>query len=579
MHSDRGCTTRAGLAATVIATSLALASPATPAEATAENAAAAALPSVERLAGGSRVETAVAVARAAFPSGARAVYLVRADVPADALAAGALTDGPVLLVPSCGALPPVVRDEIARVAPDQVVALGGTAAVCESLLAEAAAGRPRARLAGADRIGTAGAIARRAFPDGAEAVYLASTAGAADAVVAGALTNGPILLVPETGSLPLEVDSAISDLRPRRVVAIGGRAAIPDTVLEEAAGGRITGRLAGPDRFATAARIATHAFPRGAARVYLARADDLADAVVAGTLTDGPVLLVPACGPVPPRVASAVTDLAPRAVVALGGPRAVCDLTRDRVADRPAPPDATRAPKDVADAVAALAFAEGTIRAGDTPAWTRAAATLQQVILRDLVADPRRRQPVYDRLPPELVAPTRAHVAAGADLRAMVRTLKPAPPTHWRIVAPAPADELLGYYREAARASGVPWQYLAAIHLVETRMGRIVGTSTAGAQGPMQFMPATWAAYGEGDVYDDRDAILAAGRYLAAHGAPRDMARALYAYNHDQRYVRAVTTYAEQMATDPDVYRGYHQWQVWYLTSAGDVLLPEGWRG
>jgi len=68
------------------------------------------------------------------------------------------------------------------------------------------------------------------------------------------------------------------------------------------------------------------------------------------------------------------------------------------------------------------------------------------------------------------------------------------------IVAPPPADELLGHYRAAGDEFGVDWTYLAAIHLVETRMGRIRGTSTAGAHGPMQFMPATWDAYGEGDV-------------------------------------------------------------------------------
>ena len=56
-----------------------------------------------------------------------------------------------------------------------------------------------------------------------------------------------------------------------------------------------------------------------------------------------------------------------------------------------------------------------------------------------------------------------------------------------------PAAELLADYNAAAQATGVGWQYLAAVHLVETRMGRIRGTSAAGAEGPMQFLPSTFA--------------------------------------------------------------------------------------
>ena len=118
----------------------------------------------------------------------------------------------------------------------------------------------------------------------------------------------------------------------------------------------------------------------------------------------------------------------------------------------------------------------------------------------------------------------------------------------WRIVEPPPATELLGYYKLAQRRSGVPWTYLAAIHLVETRMGRIRGTSTAGARGPMQFLPSTWDLYGAGgDINDPRDAILAAARLLKHHGAPGDMAEALWHYNPSDSYVGAVLEYAGTM--------------------------------
>jgi len=93
----------------------------------------------------------------------------------------------------------------------------------------------------------------------------------------------------------------------------------------------------------------------------------------------------------------------------------------------------------------------------------------------------------------------------------------------------------------------------------------------------MQFMPATWAAYGEGDINDYRDAIRAAARYLRASGAPADMVTALYRYNPSARYVRAVMAYAELMRVDPNAYRGYYHWQVYYLTRDGDVRLPVGY--
>jgi hypothetical protein len=150
---------------------------------------------------------------------------------------------------------------------------------------------------------------------------------------------------------------------------------------------------------------------------------------------------------------------------------------------------------------------------------------------------------------------------------------------HWLIIAPPAPEVLLGYYREAQQAYGVEWQYLAAINLIETNMGRIRGLSSAGAQGPMQFMPATWASYGHGDVNNPHDAIQAAGRYLKAHGAPQNMSRAIYAYNPSNLYVRAVQLYAQQMFANERAFLGYYSWQVYVQTTGGAVLLPEGFSG
>jgi hypothetical protein len=79
-------------------------------------------------------ETAVLIAQRAFPHGAPVVYLARADNFPDTLAGGALSDGPVLLVPSCGTVPSVVLAEIRRLDPTQVIALGGSSAICDAVL-------------------------------------------------------------------------------------------------------------------------------------------------------------------------------------------------------------------------------------------------------------------------------------------------------------------------------------------------------------------------------------------------------------------------------------------------------------
>ena len=132
--------------------------------------------------------------------------------------------------------------------------------------------------------------------------------------------------------------------------------------------------------------------------------------------------------------------------------------------------------------------------------------------------------------------------------------------------APAPSaaaqngipGNYLTLYQAAGAQAGVPWTLLAGIGSIETDHGR---SSAAGVRsgvnfagccaGPMQFLvtprPSTWDAYGvdgdhdgDKDVYDPRDAIPAAARYLKASGAPGDLHRAIFAYNHSEAYVQQV---------------------------------------
>jgi membrane-bound lytic murein transglycosylase B len=201
-----------------------------------------------------------------------------------------------------------------------------------------------------------------------------------------------------------------------------------------------------------------------------------------------------------------------------------------------------------------------------------------QVAYRALGAHPEWDDAVLAALPPELHGAVTINAAARREFRGMHTVLSENLPA-WRIVEPAPAEDLLRWYQEAEAEFGVPWSILAAVNLVETGMGRIRGVSIAGAQGPMQFMPPTWEAYGEGDVNDPRDAIRGAARYLAANGGGSgDLDNALWHYNHSNRYVRGVRHYASLIAEHPQAFLAYYHWGIFFLTAHGDVYLPVGYE-
>jgi membrane-bound lytic murein transglycosylase B len=246
----------------------------------------------------------------------------------------------------------------------------------------------------------------------------------------------------------------------------------------------------------------------------------------------------------------------------------------DVFALKPPPPATT--PESLA---AQIAQAEQTVRDPASGELAVAQAGLaQQVAYRQLGAHPEWDSPVADALPDALRPVAQLQADARRQFRGMHSKLSSTLPA-WKIVRPDPVDVLLDAYRDAEAEFGIPWQYLAAINLVETGMGRIRGTSIAGAQGPMQFMPGTWEEYGGGgDINDTHDAIRAAGRYLAANNGANDIANALYRYNNSNRYVAGVQIYADLIAENPQALLGFYHWGVWYLTDQGEVYLPVGYE-
>ena len=121
-------------------------------------------------------------------------------------------------------------------------------------------------------------------------------------------------------------------------------------------------------------------------------------------------------------------------------------------------------------------------------------------------------------------------------------------------VGEIPYERYVQIYKAAAKRYGFAedWYILAAVGKVESDHGANMGPSSAGAMGPMQFLPSTWAQYGvdgngdgEANIMDPEDAIPAAASYLVAGGAPDDWYAALYTYNRAGWYVREVLGVAE----------------------------------
>jgi membrane-bound lytic murein transglycosylase B len=206
--------------------------------------------------------------------------------------------------------------------------------------------------------------------------------------------------------------------------------------------------------------------------------------------------------------------------------------------------------------------------AGEVPRDVTYLALHHQRMLRLMVARRELGDRTLGRLAQDVRGEARDAVRAGRHLAAIPRS--PARLPRLRVADAAPAGQLRRHYDAGQTRFGIHWSVLASINFVESAFGRVRSASEAGARGPMQFLPSTWRRYGMGgDIDDPRDAILAAANYLHASGAPGDLDRALFAYNHSTSYVRAVRRFAGRMRVDERAYLAFYAWQVFVRTATG----------
>ena len=223
-----------------------------------------------RMWGRDRYGTAAAMSRETFAPRAGAVYLgAGADFP-DALAGSAASGGasPILLVTK-DTIPEATWAELKRLRPDRIVVLGGTAAVSAAIVEYLDQDLPSdvSRLAGADRYSTAAGVSAAHFGPGTPVAFVARGENYPDALAGGpaaAKLGGPILLT-QKGALPPATASELRRLKPKRIVVLGGTAAVSGAV-EKALRAHTTGkvsRLAGADRYSTAAALSAAHFDPG----------------------------------------------------------------------------------------------------------------------------------------------------------------------------------------------------------------------------------------------------------------------------------------------------------------------------
>ncbi|HET7685059.1 MAG TPA: cell wall-binding repeat-containing protein [Candidatus Limnocylindria bacterium] len=287
---------------------------------------------VTRLAATDRYGTSAAISSAAFGATGATVWVATgADFP-DALAAGpaaAAGRAPILLVRR-DSIPGPVAQELRRLAPARIMISGGSGAVSPAVESELYGYATQVtRVAGPDRYATAAAISAATYSAGVPIAFVATGVNFPDALPGGAaagMLGGPLLLT-RPASLPSETAAELTRVRPSQIIVLGGTGAISASVEAELrAFAPSVGRVAGDDRYHTAAAVAMAFYP-ASGEAWLATGIDYPDALAAAPAaaagTDPLLLTRPTS--LPASTADQLRRLGTRHVVVVGGSGAVSD--------------------------------------------------------------------------------------------------------------------------------------------------------------------------------------------------------------------------------------------------------------
>jgi hypothetical protein len=194
-------------------------------------------------------------------------------------------------------LPASTASELARLGVSEVRVLGGSGAVSDSVVNSLVSSYTVTRVAGADRFATAAEISKSQFSPGVAVAYVATGLNFPDALAGTppAAVGGPILLV-QKSSIPGPTSSELARLGPSTIKILGGTGVV-DSSVQSALGAfaSTVERLAGSDRFSTAAAISKDTFSPGVGTIYVATGENFPDALAGGAaagMGGGPILLV-----------------------------------------------------------------------------------------------------------------------------------------------------------------------------------------------------------------------------------------------------------------------------------------------